>query len=268
MKLSTFYDHIITIKNQNGLSIEEIAKELNKLGIESVEIANTALNDESRKNLKILADFGITVASYHAYCDFIHDPSVEAADEILKQAEDIGAKIILVIPGFLKPEDDRETAMQTALSPFCYLCEKAAERGITVGIEEYDNDSVTLLNSDEMLWFLKRVPGLSCIFDTGNFFYCGEDTLHAYNALKQYITAQVHLKDRKDRPAECDGEQYRQDGSRMYPSAIGDGVIPIKQIICDLKSRGFDGTFTIEIYNSADMLGDIKKSAEFISKVW
>lgn len=267
MMLSIFYDHLITASEQTGLSLDEIAKQCTNAGITGLEIANTALNEQSRENLNVLKSCGMTVNSLPAYCDFLHDPSTDFADEVLKEALEIGAKIILVIPGFLEENEDREATMLRSVFAVSYLCDIAEKHGIKVGIEEYDNSRVPLLNTRELLWYIDRIPKLSCVFDTGNFFYTGEDTMEAYHALKPHITAQIHLKDRSLEPCECDAEQYRQDGTRMYPAAVGSGCIPIRPILKDLVKSGFDGSVSIELYGSADCLGDMKRSADYIKGI-
>ncbi len=267
MTFSTFYDHIITINEQTGKSIEEIGKRLVDIGITGLDISNQAINNESLANLEILRECGMHINSLPAYCDFIHNKDTAVADEILELALKLKTDKILVIPGFLKDGDDRKSAMECAVAPTKYLCEIAKEKGILVGIEDYDNVGVTLLNSDEMLWFLDRVPDLCCFFDTGNFFYCDENTIDAYNKLKHRIKGHVHLKDRARSPVVTQSFSNTQNGGKMYPCAIGEGEIPIKEILLDLVANGYDDCLTIEIYNSETMLSDIEKSIEYVKSI-
>ena len=69
------------------------------------------------------------------------------------------------------------------------------------------------------------------IFDFANFVQCGQDTLEAYEMLKQYIYY-IHVKDAK-----------KADGSVM-PAGYGDGNVAT--ILKSLYSNGYDGFLSLE----------------------
>lgn len=87
----------------------------------------------------------------------------------------------------------------------------------------------------------------NCIFDFANFVQCKQDTLEAYEMLKQYI-AYVHVKD-----------ALFADGS-VVPAGLGDGNVAF--IIKDLISNGFEGFLSIEPH-----LFDFKGFAELEKNV-
>ena len=69
------------------------------------------------------------------------------------------------------------------------------------------------------------------IFDFANFVQAGQDTLEAYEMLKNYI-AYIHIKDAVS------------GSGKVVPSGFGDGNV--KEILSRLFSKGFEGFLSIE----------------------
>ena len=77
-------------------------------------------------------------------------------------------------------------------------------------------------------------PNLKLIWDTGNPVEYDQDPWEFYNGVKEHV-AYVHIKDaRRD-----------EDGSITY-TYPGEGDGRVKDIIKDLKDRGYDGPVSIE----------------------
>jgi len=107
----------------------------------------------------------------------------------------------------------------------------------------------------EFMGFAKQIRDLSTAWeivrkaDRENIGLC-IDTFHMYRGKsriddileipKEKIYF-VHLNDAKERPREQLG-----DYDRVYP---GDGVLPVREVLQALKDIGYDGYYSIEIYN-------------------
>ena len=72
---------------------------------------------------------------------------------------------------------------------------------------------------------------LKATFDFANFVQCGQDTLEAWDMLKEYV-AYVHVKD------------ALFDGGRVVPVGQGDGNV--KEILTRLDQEGFQGFLSLE----------------------
>jgi len=268
MELSTFYNHILTAARQNNVGIEKIAEKLMKEEIYGIEFLLKTYTEENLKNIATLRSLGMYVNSIPAHTDLIHGCTLDYIDDLIRKAINVGTNKIMLIPGFLNEGEDRDYMIERAFDRMFYLCGRAADYGIEIGIEDYGDPTSPVLNSEGMLKFLEEHDNLTCTFDTGNFMFSGEDTLSAYNKLKHRITKHVHLKDHQLKEKECEGTLVAMDGTVLYPCAIGEGVVPNYEIIKDLKERNFIGAFTIEIFGSSDMLNDITKSANFIKDTY
>lgn len=266
MLLSTFFDHVLVGASQRGISPSQAARLCLDAGVTGLEVLSSRYHEASLDLLNILRKEGMHVTSYPAFTDLIHDPSDAVVEETVRRAASIEAQGILLIPGFLAPGEDRVQAMERSLPAVMKMCRLANEEGMYVGMEDFDNESSPVSDSDGLMWYLDRIPALACVFDTGNFHYIGEDTLSAYQKLRSRIGPQVHLKDRSLTPRPCDHPGHSLDGRDMYPCAVGEGDMPIGEILSDLSASGFDGSLTIELFAHPDCLSGILESVRFIRK--
>ena len=111
--------------------------------------------------------------------------------------------------------------------------------------------------------FLDVIPDLKVAFDTGNFVFSGDDVIEAKNEFFSR-TIHVHLKDRlwsttgKGDPKEC------VDGRLLWPCAVGEGDIPMDEIIDDLKNIEYDGYVMAEFFGISSYSYAIEKSADYL----
>ncbi len=171
-----------------------------------------------------------------------------------------------------------------------------ADTPITVVIEDFDDRNSPIACVSGMQWFAEQVPGLCFTFDTGNFIIHGEDIFAAWEELKNKVV-HVHCKDRKinaeqllqaqitdgseplkvqkpesDEPLkiqEAGADKLLQaqknetpDIKECYlPSAVGEGCIPIKELVHKMKEYGYRGYLAIEHFDAADQETYMQKSA-------
>lgn len=264
MKISVFIDFLRAITAQRSKTFEEVLEIAADLGITKVDVQQGHLA-WVLENMPLLEKYGITVGSMIARADFIHEPKKEEAEKIIEAAKALKTDNILFVPGFWQEGDDHRECLERSLEMTKYLATLAKENGISIGFEDYDGET-PVSESQNMLWYIENIPGTHCIFDTGNFLYEGEDVLEAYGKLKPYITKQVHCKDRAltGRPDEV--PSVSKKGFESYPAAVGSGIMPMKEILLDLKENGFDGNLTIELFGSKDYLEDIENSVKFLKE--
>ncbi len=262
--IATFYDHILEISKQEGCSVPEALSEAKRLGVTALEVS--CFNTEGRADelSRELAGAGMGVTAMPAFFSFERDDGVEArAGEIFRDAGAIGAKTLLIIPGFIPKDADPESVTRKMTDCTRRLAGLADRAGFALTMEDFDNESSPIRDSAGMLRFMDAVPGLTACFDTGNFYFAGEDALAAYDRLRGRI-GHVHLKDRS---LEADfGEEGRStmDGRPMHPSPVGAGVIPMGELLDKLRAGGYSGAYTIEHYGARPMLECLRRSTEWL----
>ena len=267
MKLSVFYDHIREAADQTGLPLAHICRLAREAGISGVEVNLTDVEESGEELLSLLDKAGLAVTRLCCYGDFGREPDSPGISRMIAAARDCRCSEILIITGFLREGEDRETHLANMKKGLETLCACASEKGIHVGVEDYDDKIATFSTCQGLKWFLENVPGLHCVFDTGNFLYSEEDVLEAYEELKPWIRQGIHCKDRTWLYHGDEEPKLTVSGRAMYACAVGSGCLPVGEIVTRLLKKGWNGIFTIEHYGTSDQLGCMLESARWLREL-
>lgn len=266
MIISAYYSHIMASVRQTGLSLEEVAKKLLENHIEGFDVIKLQVDDGCLENIKTLKACGMKMCSLPAHTDFVHTPSLSEAEEIVSLAKDLGASVIMAIPGFFSEGDDKEAAREASLTAIRHMIALGEKEGIKIGVEDYDDVNSAVAGIEGVSWYLEHEPALHCIFDTGNFAFMGDDVLSAFDSFRSRIKYQIHCNDKTLSEVEGTKARVRKTGDCDYPAAVGSGVMHCGEILTALVKDGFDGIITIENFGSPNALNDLISSGQFIYK--
>ncbi|MBR6791031.1 MAG: sugar phosphate isomerase/epimerase [Oscillospiraceae bacterium] len=267
MKKAIFFEHIKTAAEQTGRTVEDILAEVRGMGYEGLECSADHFEGRREEFRELLAKSGFVISSVYRFFDFGHRTDSEEIGRYLDDLAYLGAEKTLIVPGFFTAESDRKAEFEEMIRALRLVCEMAAERGITVTLEDFDDVNSPCRNIAGLRRFMDEVPGLRFTLDTGNFRYSCEDVLEGYEALKDRL-GHVHLKDRSENPlTEGDSGPKALDGKILYPAPAGEGYIPIRECIERTKADGYDSWYAAEHFNCADTLAYIRRSADFLAHV-
>lgn len=284
IRLSVFFDHILQAEEQTGKHIPELLAEVKKAGISAVEINSTYLL-EHLATLEMLETAGLQVSCIYEFYALERGRETEKARRHIEIARKTKAGKILIVPGFFSVETeefvncvpDREKVWdylshsekaQRMADGLREIVEMAGSRNIadtpiTVVIEDFDDRNSPIACVSGMQWFAEQVPGLCFTFDTGNFIIHGEDIFAAWEELKDKVV-HVHCKDRKissDKPLQTQKNATPDIKECYLPAAVGEGCIPIKELVYKMKEYGYRGYLAIEHFDAADQEAYMQKSA-------
>ncbi|WP_432650343.1 sugar phosphate isomerase/epimerase family protein [Huintestinicola sp.] len=271
-QLNIFLEHIFEGAEQQGISPEKMLAYAREAGYKGLECDLWRLSDKSETK-KLFDSCGLSVSSVYNMYDMGHKEFGVSKEMILNHLETaayFGAKTVLAVPGFIHPEDNFDAVRDRMAEALNFMCKSAEKYGITVTLEDFDDNAAPYSTSDGLLWFMENVKGLGFTFDTGNFAYSLENAEDAYIKLRKYIS-HVHLKDRShDRSrANSDNTNGKPDlsGRIMYPCEVGSGYIGIEGLVKKLLSNGYKGSLSIEHFGANDQLLYMKKSAENVIRI-
>lgn len=263
MKIGVFLDHLREASNQTGKPLGSIAQEAVRMGIEFVHVNGTFwMENESRVD-DLLEQAGLRVDSADDIFCFTQNRDLDKAEKVIRFLSRKGVGQLLLIPGFVHEAQSRQSAMDEAAKCMKELMYLARSMHVKCSLEDYDNAAAPFGKWQELKWYVEQVPDLGICFDTGNFAFWGQDALEAYEQLKPYI-CHVHFKDRKYKGREEEKPLKALDGKNLYPSAVGDGEMPVGEILSDLKRSGYQGGILIEHFDSANMMEDMRRSAMWL----
>lgn len=294
IKLSIFYEHLREAAEQTGKSLEELLAEAKKAGISGVEMEFTTLVQKPELN-RIIKNAGMEISNLYQFFDFgnKYAAGMHTGRKMIDTAKAMGIKRVMIIPGFLDEEQARELtkasgsfeetarcmegiaeilAMRDAIAE---LTEYATERGIMVSMEDFDSFTSPIARMNPIKWFLSQVPGLKHTLDMGNYAFSNENADQAYELFKDQI-GHVHCKDRGEEKEEDPeiweglGMPYGEEllhRKGMKPVPVGDGYLPIAELVGKLKDQGYQGYMAIEHFGAPDQLGFMLKSARFLKSL-
>lgn len=282
LKIGTFFHHIRMASAERNESLDETLEWLRGLGYEAAE-----LDADDLDGAELLKGHGIAVSSIYRQYRWRDGIDEARMMEHIELAKKLGTGRIMAIPGLFSEKackclDGRILGAKGAIGDMAQLMcrddilsvelsrmiqgmkkhsELAKENGLTLTIEDYDDAMSPIATISGMKIFLDAIPDLKVAFDTGNFAFSGDDVL---DAKREFIgrTRHVHLKDRlwtrtgTGDPKEC------PDGTLLWPCAVGDGDLPIKEIMQELRAIGYNGYAMAEFFGAASYSELIEKSIE------
>lgn len=291
IKLSVFYEHLREAAQQTGKSMEELYRETGNAGIKGIEMDYAVLAAQPELNREIRGA-GLEISNLYHFFEFgkKYGAGMHIGRKMIDTAEKMGIRRVMLIPGFLEPEEalmlHRAAGSYEEMARFmeqsreilfmrdaaAELTEYAAERGITVSMEDFDSFTSPLARIYSVKWFLEQVPGLKHTLDMGNYVFCDEDVREAYELLKDTVV-HVHCKDRGQEQEDAaeirrnlglpgDAELRVRRGLKSVPT--GEGYLPIAELVGKLRAGNYRGYLAIEHFGAQDQLDFMKRSAEFL----
>lgn len=206
------------------------------------------------EHLSCMRETNVRICCYIASISFLRGDAGAAIERHLSAAKALGAEFLMIVP-FQAPFDHvsarrlrKEQVQECMKEGFAAAVRSAEGTGIRVCFETTPHEIFALSGTEDIAWMLEQVPDLGLVFDTANMLPHGDDTIEAYEALKDRIV-HVHLKDvalseSHKRPGLM--REHTEDGRYMTRTLWGQGVIPVNDIYRRLLRDGYKGRFAIE----------------------
>ncbi len=239
-------------------------------GISTVEIFAEELEDITlRDYCRLAARHGISIESVIKVSSFPSKSEAEYQQEIssihalVDDAADAGISMMMIVPtaDYIRNEEDKRFMRDRIIQGLGNIVQYAKQKGVTILAENFSRADYPLGTIAELRDILEHVPDLKYNFDTGNFYFSGTDVLDAYEALKDRMV-DVHIK---DWILDKNGE-FTVGPQSFNGCAIGDGFLPMKEIISRLVRDGYAGQLVIEINPVAETTQMIDQSVAFIKE--
>jgi L-ribulose-5-phosphate 3-epimerase len=239
-----------------------------RLGLEGIEAIchdeyrsaiRTDISTAGLRELRQHADGqGLRFAAITPYATDLnsHDPQVTAANrDLLLRAIDIahalGAGCVRTYPGRETGGPGREERFRRLVEAVRGPAEIAKKAGVHLGLENHFN---TLGDSAKGTVEAVRAvnhPAVGIVYDQANLTMLGAEDYHEAIPLQAPYLLHVHVKDLsfKDRPPETTSgtvEALPPEAKPTISRVVGEGVLPWREIIVELKRTGYDGWLSIE----------------------
>lgn len=251
------YSPILT--HNNFMEADAFIRFVRACGISAVEIMSVELKERTLTEFKeYYSGFGLDVTGFILFTDFVNREGNAYLEEmcrvraLLQEAADNDIWHVMVVPNVkdVKCLADKLAARARIVSGMREIVPYAAEKGITVTMENYSLHTHPYSMIDEMLYLMEQVPGLKYTMDMGNFYCVKEDVLKAYEVLKPYLV-HAHVKDWIADPF---GYIIRPEIPAIKGCEPGCGLVPVKELMTRMKQDGYSGNLLAEI----DVVEDVR----------
>ena len=264
---------------EDGMSVYEAMDFAKENGASHIELVPFHLPLVDEKEGKVNEDLcrrvrehaektGLEISAYSVNADLL-DPDPTAYEKALQRVKlhiDAAALLGLSVmrhdvAGFRRPfreltVENFERDFPRMVDAVRRLYDYAAEKGITTTLE---NHGFYVNGSDRLIRLIQAAdrPGLGMTLDVGNFLCVDEYSLGAVKKCLPYAKT-IHLKDFYVREMEalpgqnemfnCDnGSWFETLGGMLLRGAVlGQGDLPVRKIVREIVSSGFDGPVSIE----------------------
>lgn len=257
-------DHLREAAVQENCTCLEVLEHAASRGIRSVTVDGRYWIENEAELDGLLQKTKMRIDSAFGNFDLAHDHDLDKAEELISFAAKHGVRNVLLVPGFVHTGEKREEVMERIAGHLQTLVTSATTQGVTCSLEDYDHKDAPFGTWQELKWFVTHVEGLGITFDTGNFAYFNQDARESLNELLPYVTS-VHCKDRSDVSLRGEEGLICPDGRVLFPCAVGEGTIPMEQIVKTLMAAGYDGTLAIEHYGCSKQFDAIAMSADYLA---
>lgn len=283
-KLAAFPKAFMQALCKDGsMKIAEWIALASKLEIEGLEWYAGFLEMEDRSKWpefrKMVEDTGKSIPMMCCSPDFTHPDKAFREKEIAKQMHWIemthvlGGSYCRVLSGQKRPELSIDEGVKLAADSIMACIPFAAERGITLIIENHYKDDFWEYPefAQQMDVFTKLVdqidhPNFGVNYDPSNTFLAGEDPLELLRKVSHRVVT-MHASDRYLKSGTIEDLRKEEGGAvgyakRLSHGEIGKGLNDYDAIFTELKRVGFDSWISIE--DGVDGMDQLERSVAFL----
>ena len=256
-----------------------------ELPIDGLEWYAGFLEMEDRANWeplrrKVVEEKGLSIPMMCCSPDFTHPDAAYRAEQVEKEkfwiemTAELGGRFCRVLSGERRPELSREEGVQFAAECIDECAPFAAERGITLVIENHYKDDfwdypefAQMMDVFCDLVSTVKAPNFGVNYDPSNTILAGEEPLDLLAKISHRVIT-MHASDRfllegtiEDlRKEECGAEGYAK---RLSHGEIGKGMNDYDAIFTELKRVGF-GDNWISVEDGVDGMDQLARSVDFL----
>jgi sugar phosphate isomerase/epimerase len=270
MKLSCLPVSLYPELRSGRLTLGEWFRTAATLGLDGADLSVADVTDRTPHALDCLrrqaADEGIELCMLVTYSDFTH-PDAEyrrrQTDDVrgwIDAADRLGVKFLRLTAGQAHPGIAECDGLAWATEGLTSCLENAREAGVRLLYENHTKGSIWQHSdftqpAERFLEVVRRTRStdLGVLFDTANCLALNEDPSEVLEAVVDRVGA-VHLSDIR-----CCGS--------FEPTTIGTGATPLKRLLRQLVTSGFDGWINIEEASRTGRDG-FERAIAFVDREW
>lgn len=269
----------------NEMSVLEAMQWAAEHGAEHFEIVplgsfklekNSPLIEEIRDKA---SETGLELSNLAVGGNLLQSSDAEYEQEIARLCDQVdiahafGMKLMRHDIAFLPPEQATAERFEAEFGRLADGCRRVADYAATYGITtSIENHGYFVQSSDRVLRLIHAVnrPNFKTTMDIGNFICVDEPNLPAVKRNINYASM-IHVKDFYIRPEWNDpGEGWFRSagGSYLRGAILGQGDVPVREIIAFIKRSGYQGYLSLEFEGLEDCKLGSSYGLNYARRVW
>jgi sugar phosphate isomerase/epimerase len=255
----------------NGqMSVIDWARSAKNLGLDAIDISVMFVKTHTPKYLSSLKrdldSVGMGITMITAYPDFSHPDAIQRERELDYLRGDIAvasfmeAKYLRITAGQAHPESSIQDGKRWVVESFKAAAEIADKYKIRLVYENHSKPGAwqypDFSYATEVFLDVARMTEDTSIginFDTANTLSWGDDPIPVLQQVMHRVET-VHAAETAKR-------------GDLVPVALGEGIVPFRDLFHILKINGFDNWICIEEASGKAIEG-VKKATQFVRKTW
>ncbi len=239
-----------------GMSQLDLAPIARRLGAQGAEYREVYWKDKARELPTVREQLdGLGLKRTYATFTTLFNRDPEKQKQLIRDLEDahaLGATMMRVFRGE-RPGDGPEDAHM--LEAARAVAARAAGYGMHLALENFRGPGATHMNEIKETLERLAAPAIGVNIDTSNYVMNQQNPVDAVRLLGPHIIY-THLKDARDA------------GKGLETTYLGNGIIPIAEIIAALDETGRDFPLCFEFGGEDDPEGAISRSLAYLNRLW
>ena len=204
-----------------------------------------------------------------------------AIEKVIGYCGILGAKYIRIYGGNFAGGETDETGEKRAklIESMRYLGQKAAEKGVTLVIENHFNTmALTARQSADLIRDI-GCDAVRILYDQANLTFTGNEPYEEAVPIQKGLVAHMHVKDlvvhEGNTEFKSSDVSHPDESERnVYTRIVGEGIVPWPEILTAMKETGYDGWLSLEYERRwhPDDIPDasigMKKSIEYLHSIF
>ena len=155
MKISAFYENIVTGAEASGIGMRAALERLKKAGMDRIYLMPQSWEKDKELLKEALPALGLEVEGLHSWILFPKNPSDTSYRGVIDLAAVLGAEHVLFVPGMLTEGNTRRD-INSILAGMRAAVAYGSEKGIHVLMEDFDCLPSTASRDFNILWTIFR----------------------------------------------------------------------------------------------------------------
>lgn len=266
MELSMYTTYAL---NQNFSSPVEAFKHFYDKGVRFGDIVDDEFSEypihlycDYLREAGITPDALVSIIDIASFDKKTRETAIARVKGYIDKMEKLSLFLIMLAPSVkpAKSKDEEKRMRELLISGFSRIAEYAKGSGIKVAIENQSSLVRADSKMEDIRYILDCIPEIGYVLDCGNYFCIGEDVLKAYRLLSDRLV-RVHAKDWVFDPY---GTFVRENMPRFNGAVLGEGLVPMKEIMQNLREDKFNGKVVLEVNAGVITLDMLDKSLHFL----